>query len=150
MDSQLRIITPDKNYASQIAQLEKLCFAHPRSEGSLTSDFTNGSLFAGCVDESGMMLGYASADVVLDEAYIVNVCVHPEHRRQGIGAAVMKYLCDLCRQKDFSFVTLEVRKSNIAAIQMYNKLGFECVGFRKNFYTHPNEDADIMTLYFKK
>ena len=141
---------PDDRYVPQIAQLEKLCFVHPRSEKSLTNDFKNGSFFVGCVDENDTMLGYASADIVLDEAYIVNVCVHPKHRRKGIGAAIVGCLCDNCRQKDFSFITLEVRKSNIAAIQMYNKLGFECVGFRKNFYTHPNEDADIMTLYFKK
>lgn len=150
MNNDLKIIIPQKEHIHGIYEIEKLCFEHPQSEQSLLNDLNGNSVFFCCVCESGKVVGYINADTVLDEAYVVNVCVHPDYRRLGIGEGLVKALCDHCREDLFSFVTLEVRQSNTAAISLYQKLGFEKAGLRKKFYTHPTEDADIMTLYFKK
>ena len=58
-------------------------------------------------------------------------------------------LIDRANEKDLSFVTLEVRKSNVPAIELYIKNGFSEVGLRKNYYTKPTEDAILMTRFLK-
>ena len=150
MNNCYKIIIPQKEHIHGIYELEKLCFEHPQSEQSLLSNLNGNSVFFCCVSESGSILGCVNADTVLDEAYVVNVCVHPDFRRLEIGERLVQALCDHCRENRFSLITLEVRESNHAAINLYTKLGFKKVGFRKNFYTHPAEDASIMTLYLNK
>ena len=85
---------------------------------------------------------------VLDEGYVTNIGVLPEFRRRGIGAKIVNQLINFSKEKTLSFLSLEVRVSNMAAINLYKSLGFEEVGKRKNFYRLPNEDALIMTRYF--
>jgi len=85
---------------------------------------------------------------VLDEGYVTNIGVLPDFRRRGIGAKIVKELIDFSVEKALSFLSLEVRVSNLAAIELYKSFGFEEVGKRKNFYRLPNEDALIMTRYF--
>ncbi|MCR5635663.1 MAG: ribosomal protein S18-alanine N-acetyltransferase [Clostridiales bacterium] len=150
MNKSFKMIIPQKEHIHGIYEIEKLCFEHPQSEQSLLNDLNGNSVFFCCVCENGKVVGYINADTVLDEVYVINVCVHPHYRRQGIGERLVKALRDYCRDNSFAFVTLEVRQSNTAAISLYRKLGFEKAGLRKNFYTHPTEDADIMTLYFKR
>ena len=81
---------------------------------------------------------------VLDEGYISNVAVSPAFRRRGIASALIRALLDRARERNLSFVTLEVRESNAAAIALYEGFGFRPVGRRKNYYDAPKEDAWIM------
>ena len=79
------------------------------------------------------------------EGYVTNVAVLPEYRRQGIAQKlILKEL-----ENEMNFITLEVRKSNAPAINLYQKMGFENVGIRPRFYTAPDEDAVIMTKNIK-
>ena len=74
----------------------------------------------------------------------MNIAVHPDHRRQGIAAALLQRLLeDLARMGSHS-LTLEVRKSNAPAISLYEKLGFVQIGCRPRYYRNPKEDALIM------
>ena len=75
------------------------------------------------------------------EGYVTNVAVLPDFRRQGIAEMLIKKQLE----NDMNFISLEVRKSNLPAISLYKKLGFETVGIRPHFYTSPDEDAVIMT-----
>lgn len=84
---------------------------------------------------------------VLDEGYLSNIAVSPEHRRQGIAEALLKALLVRASARKLSFVTLEVRAGNIPAQTLYRKLGFTEVGVRRGYYEHPKEDAVLMTLY---
>ena len=63
---------------------------------------------------------------------------------------LLKVFFDLALAHDLSFITLEVRPGNAAAIALYEKFGFVEVGRRKNYYEKPKEDALIMTKYFKE
>ena len=94
-------------------------------------------------EEDGIVKGYAGLQIVLDEGYITNVAVGPFFRRQGIASALMEEL--LKKLDTLSFISLEVRESNLAAINLYTSLGFKEEGKRKNFYDAPKEDALIMT-----
>ena len=84
-----------------------------------------------------------------DEGYISNVAVDPEHRRQGIGGALIAELVRRAQERSLVFLTLEARESNAPARALYAQHGFSDVGVRKNYYEKPREDAILMTLFLK-
>lgn len=131
-------------------EIEKLCFAHPWSEQSIESEMSGeNSVFLMAFDDD-KAVGYVGLSAVLDEGYMGNLAVVTEYRRNGVGRALMKELLRICKEKDFAFVTLEVRESNIPAVNLYDSLGFDRVGMRKNYYKEPLENALLMTKYFKE
>jgi ribosomal-protein-alanine N-acetyltransferase len=136
------IMTAD--HVAQVAQLEKLCFADPWSESSITSELNNPLSLWLVAGEDGCVLGYIGSQTVMGEADMMNVAVHPEYRRRGIAQALVNGLIDALRCNDVTSLTLEVRATNEPAKRMYEKLGFQQVGVRKNYYRHPREDALIL------
>ena len=137
-------------HIAEINELEKLCFSLPWSRQALISQLPDDMhMFIAAIGDDGQVLGYVGMMYVLDEGYISNVAVSPEHRRLGIADALINALIDRANEKDLSFVTLEVRKSNAPAIELYIKNGFSEVGRRKNYYTKPTEDAILMTRFLK-
>jgi len=90
------------------------------------------------------VLGYIISWMILDEIHIGNVAVASEYRRQGIGHRMMKWLLDEGVQRGCTFSTLEVRRSNQAALLMYQHFGFRAVACRKGYYSKPKEDAIVM------
>ena len=80
------------------------------------------------------------------ENHIISIGVRRDYRRIGIGKLLLLSLIEMAINNSNSIVTLEVRKSNLVAITLYQKLGFEIVGTRKNYYSDNREDALIMTL----
>lgn len=130
--------------------LEKLSFSMPWSEGMIMGELINPlSNYIAAVDYEGRLLGYAGLQCVLDEGYIANIAVFPEWRRQGIADALINELIGYGKNNELSFLTLEVRVSNMAAISLYRKHGFSIEGRRKRYYDKPEEDAYIMTLFLK-
>jgi ribosomal-protein-alanine N-acetyltransferase len=83
--------------------------------------------------------------VVHDEVHILNVAVDPTIRRQGIATAVIEHLVETARHHKASFVTLEVRETNQAAMGLYESLGFDIIGQRVAYYADTGEDAYIMS-----
>jgi len=94
----------------------------------------------------GEVVAYIVYWQIRDDVQINNVAVHPDHRGLGLGEAMMRYAIAKVRAAGASFITLEVRQSNAAAVTLYKKLGFEILGTRKNYYTKPDEDAHVMGL----
>ena len=84
---------------------------------------------------------------VLDEGQICNVAVCPAFRRMGVGEALMAAQREIARSRGITVMMLEVRASNTAAQCLYEKLGWEKLGTRKNFYSSPREDALLYNLY---
>lgn len=126
----------------KIAEIEKECFSCAWSEQAVLSSANTDCVFVLC-EEDGIVKGYAGLQIVLDEGYITNVAVKGSFRRQGIARALME---ELIKKLDtLAFISLEVRESNVAAIGLYQSLGFKEEGKRKNFYAAPKEDALIMT-----
>lgn len=141
----MNIVPMAKKHIPGIALLEKECFSEPWSEDGLTSELTNSQARFFVCEEEVEVLGYMGMHIVLDECYIANVAVYPHHRRKGIGEALVKYCSDIAEKENCCFITLEVRKSNLGAIALYEKNGFLTVGERKDFYSHPKENGLIMT-----
>ena len=131
-------------HTGQIAELEKVCFNDPWSESSIASELGNRlSLWLVAVD-GDRVVGYVGSQSVLGETDMMNIAVAPDYRRQGIAEKLVTELISGLRQKGNHSLMLEVRVSNTSARQLYDKLGFEQVGLRKNYYRNPKEDAMIL------
>lgn len=140
----MKISRMTEEHVPQIAALEAICFRDPWSEASVRSELTNPLSLWLVATENDMVAGYVGSQTVLDESDMMNVAVHPDHRRRGIAESLVTALCDSLKQKGSSSLTLEVRSSNLGAIALYEKLGFTQVGLRKNYYRNPKEDALIL------
>lgn len=146
------IVPMDRSHIPQIAALERECFPDPWSESLLEDalfDPQASFIVAQDSEEEGNVIGYAGLHAVLDEGYIDNIAVHPDARRHGVASALLDVFCRF-GEVNLAFLTLEVRKSNTAAIALYEKNGFRWAGLRPGYYQHPREDAVIMTREFKK
>ena len=139
------IITKMKDdHVSQVAQLEKLCFSDPWSENSVALELENPLSLWLVAEMDGAVAGYVGSQTVIDETDMMNIAVHPDHRRQGIAAALIEALIEELKGKGSHCLTLEVRASNESARSLYEKLGFQQAGIRKNYYRNPKEDAIIL------
>lgn len=130
-----------------ICEIEHECFSHPWSEESLCESYANPNTRFFTAREDGRIIGYISAEIILDEGYIMNIAVKPEFQGRGVGKALVRHMIEHFKN-DLKFITLEVRTSNVVAISLYKKMGFEYVGKRKNYYRNPAEDAFLLTLNF--
>ncbi len=91
------------------------------------------------------VLGFCCLRRLHDEMHILKIATHPEARRQGHGAELLDHAISLAQKAGCRALVLEVRKSNRAAINLYEKHGFQQVGVRKDYYADNGEDAMVMT-----
>ena len=82
--------------------------------------------------------------MVMDEAHIHTIAVHPDYRRRGYGKAIMSYLDSACLQGGLKKIILEVARRNLTARNLYKQCGFQSIGFRRRYYTSVNDDALVM------
>ena len=131
-------------HVSQIAALEKLCFADPWSEKSIASELSNPlSLWIVAMDGE-QLAGSVGSQSVMGESDMMNIAVAPQYRRKGIAREMVSRLVELLKEKGNHCLSLEVRASNTPAIGLYEKLGFIQAGRRPNYYRNPKEDALIL------
>jgi ribosomal-protein-alanine N-acetyltransferase len=133
-----------REHLSEVASIEEMSFSLPWSLESLELMLTE-QANALVALEDGRVLGYVGMMCVLDEGQIINVAVHPDARRRGVGRTLMKAAQAYAKERGIVFLSLEVRESNIAARSLYSSLGWEEQGIRKGFYSHPVENACVMT-----
>ncbi|MCL1912762.1 MAG: ribosomal protein S18-alanine N-acetyltransferase [Eubacteriaceae bacterium] len=130
-------------YSIEVASFDdpwhKLTFAHeiesPRTLVLAAELFEDGE---------AELVGFAASMLMYEEAHITSLAVAPNWRRIGLGEKLMKKMLSQLSESGYNAVTLEVRESNQAAINLYKKLGFVETGKRKNYYMNNLEDAIIM------
>jgi ribosomal-protein-alanine N-acetyltransferase len=129
--------------------IEAMSFSNPWSETTFRGEIQNTSVSYPLVvirrpgDE---VVAYIIFWHIRDDVQVNNIAVRPDCRGLGLGEALMRFAIDKVRGAGATFMTLEVRASNTAAVTLYKKLGFEALGTRKNYYTKPDEDAQVMGL----
>ena len=127
-----------------VADLEKVCFSDPWSEKSVASELDNPLALWLVALDGDTVAGYIGSQTVMDETDMMNVAAAPSHRRMGIGEQLVMTLVGKLQKRGSHCLTLEVRDSNEPARSLYEKLGFEQVGRRPNYYRNPREDALIL------
>ncbi|MGYP004498228281 len=129
----------------QVVAIEAATFAMPWSKESFQQELTRNVAARYLVAElDGKVIGYAGAWVILDESHITNIAISEAYRGHGYGRklteALMQYLSNL----GAAYATLEVRRSNERAQNLYKSLGYVGVGWRKRYYEDNREDALLM------
>ena len=128
-----------------VLEIEQISFPTPWSHQAFTYEITQNNFAHYVVAlQAEKVIGYAGMWLVLDEAHITNVAVHPNCRGQKLGLALMLETMRQAVLRGAVRMTLEVRPSNTVARELYKKLGFKEKGLRKRYYTDTNEDAIIM------
>jgi len=130
---------------NQVCEIENLSFAIPWSRESFESELLQNNLARYIVAKvDGRVAAYGGMWIVIDEAHITNIAVHPDYRGQKIGEKLVRAMLQTAKENKADRITLEVRASNDAARKLYKKLGFMDSGIRKGYYADTGEDAVIM------
>lgn len=128
-----------------VVALEKELFRSPWSAEMFREDLDQEYACSLVVLDGDLLAGYMVTYFIADEIHIANVAVVPEYQRRGIGVALLKRFLTLGKERGIFMAHLEVRASNAGAIALYQKIGFEKVGLRKNYYEVEQEDAVLMS-----
>lgn len=132
------------DHITEIKKISDLSFSIPWSIESLEKELNNNHAKYIVAKLGDTVIGYGGLWLILDEAHITNIAIHPDYRRHGIADIILDTLIDICKANSIEGITLEVRNSNMAAISLYKKHGFIVEGIRKNYYDNPKEDGYIM------
>lgn len=99
-----------------------------------------------CCEVDGQIVAYGIMSMGANEAHVLNICVHPDWQNQGIGHDLLQRLLDIASENAVDTVFLEVRPSNLAAVALYEKMGFNTIGTRKDYYPAKNGREDAIIL----
>lgn len=143
-----RLAPMHPSHLPQVVEIERASYDFPWSEGIFRDCLQVGYSAWVVSNTLGEVLGYALMSMAVGEAHILNVCVAPELRRQGLAQFLMKHLLMVARAANVSLVLLEVRASNLAAQELYAQYGFKRLGLRKGYYParEGREDALVLGL----
>jgi ribosomal-protein-alanine N-acetyltransferase len=131
----------------RVAEIERATFSDPWPRRAFAESLANAhvvGLAAAAAD--GRLLGYGLASLVVDEGEVLNIAVAPEDRGRGVGRALLGAMLDRLRAGGADTAWLEVRRSNAAAIALYQAAGFQPRGLRQSYYVQPREDALTMVM----
>lgn len=128
-----------------VLRIEREVHAHPWTRGNF-SDALRSQYQCKVYESAGMMLGYAVMMLAVDEAELLDIAVAAQHQHRGWGRKLLDEMMALARRHDMRRMVLEVRRSNVAAINLYRKVGFANIGLRRDYYPAENgrEDAILM------
>jgi len=145
MISDIEIVSFKQEHIDGIIMIETLTFPTPWSKESFEKELETNKFARYIVaKKDNIVIGYAGMWLILDEGHITNIAVHPEYRGIGAGNRLLESLIEICKIESIHHITLEVRKSNIIAQNLYKKYGFIEEGVRKEYYGDNKEDAIIM------
>ena len=131
---------------NELRELEQVCFDYYWTEEQFRLGLERRAFYVLGYVLDGFLVGYLAYSRVLDEMEVLNLGVHPDFRKKGIGRELMRALLEQCRETGATKGLLDVKKSNYPAIALYESLGFKQVGVRKKYYPDTKEDALLYDL----
>lgn len=132
----------------RVVEIQRSAFAHPWSRDliarELAHDWSSVLLAVEPAARGEAVVGVVVFWLVHDEVHVLNVAVAPEARRRGVARALMREAERRGVQRGARLATLEVRRSNQAALELYHSLGYRRAGVRPRYYAEEGEDAIVM------
>jgi ribosomal-protein-alanine N-acetyltransferase len=140
-------ITPlDASHIPTVLEIERRAYPFPWSERIFQDCLKAGYSGWLLCDADGAIAGYALLSVAVDEAHVLNLCIDPRAQRRGLGRQLLRHLIRIARAANATRLLLEVRRSNRAALRLYESIGFERLGIRKAYYPAGKEREDALVL----
>lgn len=136
-----------------VQKIDKLSFTLPWPESAFRYELLENPRSMVWVAEikdwqgKSIIVGVVVVWLILDEAHIATLAVHPDYRRQGLARNLLMVALQEANDLGATSATLEVRETNVSAQSLYTQLGFDVVGRRRNYYKDTHEDAVLMTLH---
>jgi ribosomal-protein-alanine N-acetyltransferase len=132
---------------AEVVKIENRCHLTPWTNKNFIDSYDAKNLFKVLKNENDI-IGYYIALFALDECELLNITITSELQKKGFGELMLKDLFSECREVNIVNIFLEVRKSNLLAIRLYKKNGFNEIGIRNNYYQNKDgkEDAILMGL----
>ena len=124
---------------------ERLGYMHPWTEGIFRDCLRNGQE-CWLLMSRNLNVGHCILSIAAGESHLLNVCVHPDFQGHGFGRILVEHVLERARAGKASTIFLEVRPSNVAACELYDKLGFNEVGIRENYYPSKVGREDALVL----
>lgn len=128
----------------QVMRVEYACFSDPWSENALLTEAMNPAAYYAVCSLGAHIIGFAGMWIIMDECHITNIGVLPEYRRKGYGERLLIAILKEAIARGATRATLECRRSNFGAQQLYGKYDFTTVAIRRGYYRDNNEDAVVM------
>lgn len=128
----------------EIYALERACFGDSWTSEMLAAELENPLTVRVCEYRGGELAAFAFGRVVVDEAELFQIGTRPDLRGQGIAKTLLKRLHEKMRERGAAVCFLEVRSRNAAAIELYEKSGYERISTRREYY--PDDDAIVMRI----
>ena len=131
-----------------VMEIEKLSFKSPWSGQVFLEEIARDWAHVDVVRDLARRRAVAFGNYwqVADEVHLLNLATHPEARRAGHASRMLAHIVAFGRAQGCRLITLEVRRSNAAALRLYRRYGFRAVGVRPNYYAEDQEDAIVMLL----
>ena len=128
----------------QILAIENVSFPSPWPRQIFEREIDAANSYKRAIRFSGNVVAYIVTWTIYDEVHILNIAVHPEFRKIGLGEMLLRDCLDFSYNRGLKLAVLEVRTSNNSAIKLYEKIGFKTLRVRKKYYSDTGEDAYVM------
>ena len=136
--------------AAAIYDVELAITVRPWNEGQIREEIEFPQAYTCVCEADGKIVGFATMQTAAEFAHINELGVFSEYRRRGIGRMIMEDLMRECALRGCDHVSLETRRSNTPAKNLYGSFGFREAGVRRDFYIDPKEDALVLLKDFKE
>lgn len=130
---------------SDVLRIEESCYEFPWSE-QIFNECIRSDYSCYAISLYQKFSGYLIVSTVLDEAHLLNVCLSKDWQGQGLGEVVLFWLFDELKKHNIERVFLEVRPSNLVALALYNKIGFETISVRQDYYPAQDGREDALAM----
>ena len=125
---------------SKLVLCERACFSDPWTAEMIKTEFSRTDFYGLLIEEDGKILGFIYGTVLFEDGELMKIAILPEYRGQGLGFTLTENFLQGAKLRGAERVFLEVRASNLPALQLYQKHGFEKTRLRKRYYSD-GEDA---------
>ena len=139
---EIDIIAP--NDLDEIVAIENVSFPSPWPRRIFEREIEAKNSYKRVIRFSGSVVAYIVTWTIYDEVHILNIAVHPDFRKIGLGEMLIRDCLASSLERGLKLVLLEVRVSNSSAIKLYEKIGFKTLSVRKKYYSDTGEDAYVM------
>ncbi|MCX4028056.1 ribosomal protein S18-alanine N-acetyltransferase [Spartinivicinus marinus] len=151
MTDDLQLLPMTSKRLDDVMKVECKAYSYPWSKG-IFKDCLKSDYECWVIDNADKLIGHGVFSVAVGEAHLLNITVAPEFQGNGYGQILLSYFLSRARELAAEVMFLEVRSSNLSAIRLYKRIGFEEIGLRKNYYPAADgrEDALVMSYNLKR